>query len=57
MLMIGKIEGRNKRWVAEDELVRYLHRLSGHEFEPTPGDSKKTEESVVLQAMGSQIWT
>ena len=24
---------------AEDEVVRSHHRLNGHEFEPTPGDS------------------
>ena len=24
---------------AEDEMVRYHHKLNGHEFEQTPGDS------------------
>ena len=27
------------KWVAEDEMVREHHRLNGHEFEQTPGDS------------------
>ena len=25
--------------MAEDEMLRYHHQLSGHEFEQTPGDS------------------
>ena len=27
------------KWAAEDEMVREHHRLNGHEFEQTPGDS------------------
>ena len=26
--------------MAEDEMVEWHHRLNGHEFEQTPGDSK-----------------
>ena len=33
--------------MTEDEMVGWHHRLSGHEFEPAPGDG-------VLQFMGSQ---
>ena len=39
-LMLGKSEGKRKRWVAEVEMVRQHHQLSGHEFEQTLGDSK-----------------
>ena len=33
--MLGKIEGGDK-----DEMIGWHHRLSGHEFEETPGDGK-----------------
>ena len=29
--------------MAEDEVVRQHHQLSGYEFEQTPGDSEGTE--------------
>ena len=32
-LMLGKIEGRRRRGITEDEMVGWHHRLSGHEFE------------------------
>ena len=35
--------------MTEDEMVRWHHRLSGHEFEQVPGDGEG-----VLQSMGSQ---
>ena len=38
-LMLGKIEGKKEKGVAEDELVRWHHWLNGQEFEQTPGDS------------------
>ena len=37
--MLGNIEGGEK-WVAEEEMVRWHHRLDGHELEQTPGDGK-----------------
>ena len=36
-LMLGKIEGRKRRRVAEDEMVGWHHWLDGHEFEQAPG--------------------
>ena len=44
-LMLGNIESRRrrgqqrKRWLTEDEMFRWHHQLSGHEFEQTLGDS------------------
>jgi len=38
-LMLGKIEGRKRRG-QQDEMIGWHHRLSGHEFEQTPGDSE-----------------
>ena len=41
ILMLGKTEGNRRRgWAAEDEMVRQHHRLNGHEFEQTPGESE-----------------
>ena len=34
--MLRKIEGGRRRGT-EDEMVGWQHRLSGHEFEQTPG--------------------
>ena len=44
-LMLGKIEGRRRGGVTEDEMVGWHHRLNGHEFEQALGG---------LQSMGSQ---
>ena len=38
-LMLGKFEGRRRRG-RQDEMIGWHHRLSGHEFEETPGDGK-----------------
>ena len=32
-LRLGKIEGRRRRGLTEDEMVRWLNQLNGHEFE------------------------
>ena len=39
-LMLGKIEGRRRRVVTENEMVGWHHRLNGHEFEQTLGDTE-----------------
>ena len=39
-LMLGKIRGHEEKGAAEDETVGWHHRLNGHEFEQTPGDSE-----------------
>ena len=39
-LMLGKIEGRRRRGMIEDEMAGWHHRLNGHEFEQTLGDSE-----------------
>ena len=38
--MLGKTEGKKRRGRAEEEMVGWCHRLNGHEFEHTPGDSE-----------------
>ena len=37
--MLGKSEGKKLKGAAEDEMVRQYHRLNGHEFVQTLGDS------------------
>ena len=40
-LMLGNIEGRRKEGETEDEMVGWHHRLNGHDFEKTLGDSEE----------------
>ena len=37
ILMLGKIERQEEKWMTEDEMVGRRHRLNGHEFEQAPG--------------------
>ena len=39
----GKGWGQEEKWTSEDVMVAWLHQLSGHEFEHTPGDSEGQE--------------
>ena len=39
-LMLGKVEGRRRMGVTEDEMVGWHHRLNGHKFEQTLGDGE-----------------
>ena len=36
--MLGKIEGKRKRGVAEDEMITQFHQLNIYEFEQIPRD-------------------
>ena len=36
-LMLGKIEGKRRRGMTEDEMAGWHHQLNGHEFGWTPG--------------------
>ena len=44
----GKDWRQEEKGTTEDEMIRWHHRLNGHEFEQTPGDSGMTEESRLL---------
>ena len=37
---VGKDRGQEEKGVSEDEMVGWYHRLNGHEFEQTLGDSE-----------------
>ena len=39
-------------WVTEDEMVRWNHRLSGHEFEQTLGDNEGQESLACCSPWG-----
>ena len=44
--LIGGKDGRQeKKGVTEDEMVGWHHRLNGHEFEQTPGDSVEGQDA------------
>ena len=51
-LMLGKIEGRERRGVTEDEMVGWHHWLNGHEFEQTLGDSEGQGSLVCCSPQG-----
>ena len=36
----GKDGGQEEKRVTEDEMIGWHHRLNGHKFEQTPGDSE-----------------
>ena len=40
---MGKIEGRRRRGMSEDDMFGWHHQLNGHEFEQAPGDGEGRE--------------
>ena len=54
-MMLGKIEGKKEKGVAEGKMFREHHWFSGHEFKETPGDSEgQRSEPGMLQSMGHE---
>ena len=51
-LMLGKVEGRRRRGMTEDEMVRWHHWLHGHEFEQTLGDSEEQGNLACCSSWG-----
>ena len=49
----GKDWGQEEKWMTEDEMAGWHHRLNGHEFEPTPGEWTIGKPGV-LQWVGLQ---
>ena len=54
-LMLGKIECREEEEVTEDEMVGRHHRLIGHEFEQTPGDSESQGSLVCCSPLCCRV--
>ena len=54
----GKDWGQEKKGATEDEMVGWHHRLNGHEFEQSPGDSEDQESlcAAVHGVTKSQTW-
>ena len=56
--MLGKIEGRRRGWMTEDEMVGRHHRLDGPRFVQAPGVGDAEGPDVgrpdMLQSIGSQ---
>ena len=51
-LMLGKIVGKRRRGVTEDEMVRWHLWLNWHEFEQTPGDGEGQGSLVCCSPWG-----
>ena len=47
-----KDQGQEENTATEDEMVGWHHRLNGHEFQQTPGDSKG--QGILVYCMGLQ---
>ena len=52
--MLGKIEGKEEKQAAEDEVVRWHHQLNGHEFEQAPGVGDGQGSLACCSPWGSQ---
>ena len=50
ILVLRKIEGRRKG--GQLRMVRWYHRLNGHEFEQTPGDTEGRRSLVCCSPWG-----
>ena len=55
-LMLGKIEGRRRRGLREDEMIEWHHRLHGREFEQAPGESEG-QGSLACCGPRGRSWT
>ena len=51
-LMLGKIEGRMRKGVTENEMIGWHHQLNGHESEQTLGDSEEQGSLVCCSPWG-----
>ena len=54
--MLGKIEGKREKRVAEDDMVRYHHQLNEDEFEQTPDDSEGQGSQAFCSPWGCKEW-
>ena len=53
-LILGKIEGRRRWGLTEDEMVGRHHQLNGHEFEETLGCSEGQRSLACCSPWGCQ---
>ena len=50
--MLGKNGGQEEKGETEDEMVGWLHRFNGHDFEQTPGNSGGEKSLVCCSPWG-----
>ena len=50
----GKDSGHKEKEATEDKMVGWHHRLNGHDFEQTPGDSKGQGSLVCCSPRGGK---
>ena len=48
----GKDLGQEKKGAREDEMIRWLHRLNGHESEQIPGNNEGQESLACCRPWG-----
>jgi len=53
----GKDWGQEEKGTTEDEMVGWHHRLNGHEFEQTPGNSETQRCQVCCSPWVTMNWT
>ena len=54
-LMLGRGWGQEEKGTTEDEMLGRHHRLSGHEFEQTLGDSEGQGSLACCRAWGNRV--
>ena len=54
-LIRGKILGHDDKGMTEDEMVGWHHRLNGHEFEQTLGDSEGQGRLACYSPWGHKV--
>ena len=52
----GKDWGQEEKWVTEDEMVGWHHRLNGPESDQTPGDGEGQGSLVHCHPWGRKAW-
>ena len=52
--MLGKIEGRRRGWMTEDEMVGWHHRLDGPKFTEVPGVGEGQGDLACCSPRGHQ---
>ena len=52
----GKDSGQEEKWVTEDEMVGWHHRLNGPESDQTPGDGEGQGSLVHCHPWGHKAW-
>ena len=53
--MLGKILGHDDKGMTEDEMIGWHHRLNGHEFEQTLGDSEGQGSLACYSPRGHKV--